>query len=812
MRLALVRRWARALPFVSILATPAGAADWIVTNPVVVEAQTMTMDGSIVVESGGILTLRGTAVTFNNTAHGQHGIRVRTGGAMAVENQSLITAASNQARIFFTVEEGASLVIRDSEVRRCGWPTGATFGEGNGLHVKGSVILERSRFSEHQQVTLTSPGSGGQIVDNQFAADGDVEGHLSIMFRSGLTISRNTFAPNEWFGISLYQSDANVIRNNTFDRVGHGPVVFRRSSNNEFSGNQIMGGAGPYVMRRSANTVIVDNTFDGIEGIYVNNSDNVTIMRNVVTHGTAWGLLLAYSSGSVVADNTFSTTSGTRAGLAHIELHHASRNKIAGNRISSPRSEGELRERIGILLWGSSTRNLIRGNDVDAPRRGISIHYDSDANEVIENTVHPAREHSIVVEQSARNEIHHNNFLAGDRDPFDDTGSNRWDDGSAGNYWSDRGDLDVYPIPPLGRDSLPLSAPVAVQPPVVSPNPPLPQVDFDPQTLDVTRDLTITAQTVGPYGTVRVRQGARLTLQNATLLVLGFESGVSVERGGTLHVINSRIIPPTVEEGGYFFEARPESSLLIRNGEIRGVGAHPGCGDWYSGFIVSTSDVLIENSLFSDCSCAMSLAALNGVAAGNRITRSQNCIKGTSDINLTDNIVDRCLDIGLHGGDRTTMRRNQISNVWGRAMVAGADSTIAGNTVSSSEHGLQIYDRGVVEDNRFKNIESWALFNYGFEGLIRHNLFENNGGGVAGMGRSTYCLNTFAGNRVQARAIGGGNQWDCDGRGNYWSDYTGIDADGDQIGDSPYAIEGGERDDLPLMYSTFTKRRRAVRK
>jgi nitrous oxidase accessory protein len=49
--------------------------------------------------------------------------------------------------------------------------------------------------------------------------------------------------------------------------------------------------------------------------------------------------------------------------------------------------------------------------------------------------------------------------------------------------------------------------------------------------------------------------------------------------------------------------------------------------------------------------------------------------------------------------------------------------------------------------------------------------------------------NRFDANARQVRVAGGGqaaNSWTRAGRGNYWSDYAALDADGDGVGDTPY--------------------------
>jgi parallel beta-helix repeat protein len=81
------------------------------------------------------------------------------------------------------------------------------------------------------------------------------------------------------------------------------------------------------------------------------------------------------------------------------------------------------------------------------------------------------------------------------------------------------------------------------------------------------------------------------------------------------------------------------------------------------------------------------------------------------------------------------------------------------------------------------------------------NTIYNNSMGVycdAGASKNTIYRNNFIHNGQNA-VDSYSNAWDFEHKGNYWSDYTGSDADHDGIGDTPYTIPGGAQDHYPLM-------------
>ncbi len=133
-----------------------------------------------------------------------------------------------------------------------------------------------------------------------------------------------------------------------------------------------------------------------------------------------------------------------------------------------------------------------------------------------------------------------------------------------------------------------------------------------------------------------------------------------------------------------------------------------------------------------------------------------------SDNLITDNIV---AGVELRGGLLNTVSNNYMfNNTIGVKITAfTSNSTIRGNHIgNSSSVGLLIE----------------VMSHY-------HEIFEN-------------CFFT---NNLHANDNGVDNSWDNGVKGNYWDNYTGLDANNDGIGDIPYNITGAgdSRDNFPLM-------------
>jgi len=121
----------------------------------------------------------------------------------------------------------------------------------------------------------------------------------------------------------------------------------------------------------------------------------------------------------------------------------------------------------------------------------------------------------------------------------------------------------------------------------------------------------------------------------------------------------------------------------------------------------------------------------------------------------------------------------------GFALERSFGNTLKGNTAKDNDQGFTLEESSgnIFEANMAKD-NTRSGFTVGFS--------SNN----------TFFHNNLINNTIQATgAPEYANTWD-DGYpsgGNYWSDYKGVDANGDGIGDTPYVIDENNVDGFPLM-------------
>jgi parallel beta-helix repeat protein len=190
-------------------------------------------------------------------------------------------------------------------------------------------------------------------------------------------------------------------------------------------------------------------------------------------------------------------------------------------------------------------------------------------------------------------------------------------------------------------------------------------------------------------------------------------------------------------------------------------------------------------------------------------------------------------DCGLYvtGSTSNTMASNTVTANRIGIILSGAtgghyfygpstENFLLGNNITDNQGGILIegcWDNAVVGNNIKGNVYgidlSWLNNGYGIEwpdykyshdnAIVENNVTENQHGIVLeNSSNNTIYHNTFMNNTVPANVTYGyANTWDegYPSGGNYWSDYVGVDANGDGIGDSPYVIDENNIDHYPLM-------------
>ncbi len=205
--------------------------------------------------------------------------------------------------------------------------------------------------------------------------------------------------------------------------------------------------------------------------------------------------------------------------------------------------------------------------------------------------------------------------------------------------------------------------------------------------------------------------------------------------------------------------------------------------------LFDSSHSTVSGNLVEDCR-DLSVWESNDVAARHNVVRRGRY--GLHYMYCDDNLFeDNVFEDNQVGGAimysrRLTLRRNRFVRSRG-----------------PSAHGLliKVADDLLVENNWFVDNTRGIFVEESPSSLLasctmRRNVVGGNDVGVSmqpSTDRIVFSENAFVANRVQVEVrgsfAGARNQWSAGGRGNYWSDYVGFDADRDGVGDSPYRVE-----------------------
>lgn len=201
---------------------------------------------------------------------------------------------------------------------------------------------------------------------------------------------------------------------------------------------------------------------------------------------------------------------------------------------------------------------------------------------------------------------------------------------------------------------------------------------------------------------------------------------------------------------------------------------------WYS------ANSLVENNYVHDSRDAIVWYSPGTTLRGNTMERNRYGMHFMQTDNhvIEDNVLrHNSVGIYLMYGNNYTLRHNLVLDSrgpsgYGFGLKEINNGTFEGNRLVNNRVGVYTDSSPVRPDGRVTFTQNLFAYND-----IALTMLPNTHHNV-------YSENVFLDNNEQISVAGEGelvqNEWATNGRGNYWTDYTGFDADGDGVGDIPY--------------------------
>jgi parallel beta-helix repeat protein len=228
----------------------------------------------------------------------------------------------------------------------------------------------------------------------------------------------------------------------------------------------------------------------------------------------------------------------------------------------------------------------------------------------------------------------------------------------------------------------------------------------------------------------------------------------------------------------------------------------------------SSNNVIINNTLYANYR-GISLSSSGSNQISSNLVNSNEydgiVLNEGSDNNIIIHNTANSNGIGiiLYNSNKNIIANNIANfNHFGVCLLSSYDNTIKNNIANLGESiGIHLDEssnnnihNNTVDSNAWDGIRIERSSN----NIISKNIVKsNNINGICMLSSYSNLLyrNNLIDNKQNAKEDTAMNSWDNGEEGNYWSDYTGEDLDGNGIGDTPYLIpdKGKATDNYPLM-------------